>query len=424
MAEYTIDIPGLTDIFIFPLPPELDKQLRLERIRRWKTRKTAVPDPLHWIPGVINQLDDAQDLLYTAWWLAKPLLRRLPKRLIKPAGWFTTTLDLAQLLTVLLGMTQIPGITKPDVYGSSRKILNKFKHPEKALKEFLNKRGWRDRIGFAIQAAQALQTLTGFGIQIGSIFGGLSDAVWGLYRYTHGAAITVRLPPPQDLFGKACRFLLQSDAYTFKREILSEDDIKLWMAAHNVAIGAIQESIHPINEERANTYWNSYIMKFSPWKEDSIEACLEEGIPIHEETKAFSPYPWWRQIPNYHYAVEVPDQWPWERFMKETFPQTEETAVWTEIFEEAGRDSMYLATGVDEKEYYNYPYEVLNVAELANATWKITPYPTDEHAHIWERLAAAIAWADRYTVARPKHWGEALTPLSTQTGTPYRAIPK
>ena len=60
---YTVDIPGLKDIFKYTSPASENKRLKSERYHRFKTKESPVPSIFNWIPGVITYIDDAQDLI-------------------------------------------------------------------------------------------------------------------------------------------------------------------------------------------------------------------------------------------------------------------------------------------------------------------------------------------------------------------------
>jgi hypothetical protein len=82
--RFTINIPGLQDIF--RIPDLESKDLRRQRYKRWMGSRSALPEGLQWIPPLLNKLDDAQDLLYTALVLAKPILKRLGAMIWPPLG--------------------------------------------------------------------------------------------------------------------------------------------------------------------------------------------------------------------------------------------------------------------------------------------------------------------------------------------------
>lgn len=94
-GAYTIDIPGLTDFI--RIPALENEELKFQRWVRFKTQESVLPEPLRWIPGLINKLDDAQDLLFTFLVLARPLLKRLPARFLPGLGWVLLFNDLLNL---------------------------------------------------------------------------------------------------------------------------------------------------------------------------------------------------------------------------------------------------------------------------------------------------------------------------------------
>lgn len=94
-GSYTIDLPGLTDFV--RIPALENEELKFQRWIRFKTQEPLLPEPLRWIPGLINKLDDAQDLLFTALVLARPLLRKLPAWLLPGLGWLLLANDILNL---------------------------------------------------------------------------------------------------------------------------------------------------------------------------------------------------------------------------------------------------------------------------------------------------------------------------------------
>lgn len=95
--KFTIDIPGVSDIL--KLPGLESKELRRERAQRLRTANSAVPQALRWIPPILNKLDDAQDLLFTASVLAVPILKRVLPRLLPFVGWALLVSDLLNSFT-------------------------------------------------------------------------------------------------------------------------------------------------------------------------------------------------------------------------------------------------------------------------------------------------------------------------------------
>lgn len=94
---FTVDIPGIQDII--KVKDWESKALKRERYERFKTRNSAVPQALQWIPPLLTKLDNAQDLLFTALAIAYPLLKFAPKFLLGPIGWILTINDFLNILT-------------------------------------------------------------------------------------------------------------------------------------------------------------------------------------------------------------------------------------------------------------------------------------------------------------------------------------
>ena len=179
-AEFEVQIPGLKDFFRWGTNKTSLPQTVRDRIQRMKDAKSPVPKPLKWIPHVINQIDNAQDIAYTAAFLARPLLRRAPAKAIPYIGWALKALDIANLIVLILGLAMTPGLQKPDLAGTLKRIGRKLKDPAFAFREFVGKPGWRGYLGFVLQAAQASETLTGKGLVLGKMMGCFSDVIWAL----------------------------------------------------------------------------------------------------------------------------------------------------------------------------------------------------------------------------------------------------
>ena len=286
---YTVDLPGAADLFKFIIPALNDKALKKERIKRMREHKSTVPDFLQWIPPVITQIDDAQDLLTTALWLAKPLIKRLPTRFVPFVGWALTISDAANLINMILGMSMTPGLTKPDAHKKFKN--NKFgkKDMTKRVADFLKPGGWKRKFGDIIQAAQASETVTGIGLTLGSVMGAASDFIWAPYRLARGERVEFRLPPEGDPATKAYRFLTQTPQQFWAKDILSPEDHAILLAAQSMATGIALDSGIQNNDERINDLMQSQCPVYIPWDQPSIEALQEEGFDLSRENY-YKPY--------------------------------------------------------------------------------------------------------------------------------------
>jgi len=364
-GTYTIDIPGMRDIFKLPLGYMNDKDLKRQRIKRFKTHKTPVPESFNWIPDVITKLDNAQDLVYTAFFIARPLLRRLPARFIPFIGWAILAMDIANLINGVLGFAMTPGMNKPCM----RKTVKGYRRPKKLLYEswrsFMAPAGWRRWIGFALQAPQALESVTGYGLILGSIMGSISDTLWSIPRALSGDKIVWRGPPPADPVSKAFNYLTSDIFHYNMKDILSPEEHALILIAHNAALSIIFSAGAPIDFERTNTIQNIPVITHEPWELSTLEVLEEEGIDIREDIDAFSPI----KNPTYDQAVlDSINQWhDWEQNLR-GFADKSNYDWWSTVYQvytEASYDVLEKATGVLQDDFLEDDYKVKAATELA-----------------------------------------------------------
>src|SRR3989304_3781074 len=95
---YRIQIPGMKGFVSVPAEKKLTPEVKDIIIKRYMAKYSPVPRKLQWIPGVINQIDDAQDLLSVALTLGKPLLRKLPGRFIPGLAFLQPPIGMLQLV--------------------------------------------------------------------------------------------------------------------------------------------------------------------------------------------------------------------------------------------------------------------------------------------------------------------------------------
>lgn len=91
-SPYTVDVPGLSDIL--RVPGIDDKNTRRERAQRMASHKSGLPDVLSWVPPLLNKLDNAQDLIYTATVIGLQVAKWLGFRTIPGLGLILTANDL------------------------------------------------------------------------------------------------------------------------------------------------------------------------------------------------------------------------------------------------------------------------------------------------------------------------------------------
>lgn len=274
--RYTLDIPGINDFI--KVPPLEDPRLKRERIARMKTAESPIPDPLRWIPSAIAKLDDAQDLLNTALVLAKPIIRRLPGRLIPWVGWLLLLNDVLNFGTFALGVALGGRASKKVFLDQLSKVTIGRTGMLKRVNDFLSRTNW---FGFTLQAGQSVETLTGYGLQLGALMGLVSDATWlGIRTLISGPQpAEIRTPPPSDLSSKAARYLMQPTADLLLLDVLSEDDAQLLLAARCLAINILADELSPeMFAQRGIEAEDLVVPVFRPWSDASKQALEEEDI--------------------------------------------------------------------------------------------------------------------------------------------------
>lgn len=284
---YTIDLPGFSDFI--RIPALEDYELKRDRIIRMITHESPVPEPLQWIPSVITMLDDAQDLLFTGLVLAKPLLTRLPSRFIPGLGWVLTANDTLNTGTAILASTLAGKGPKKAALNALEVLAGGKTRQANRVAQFLETSQW---FGFAIQAPQATEFLTGYGLQLGTLMGAISDSVWGTIAALGGSQVEFRGPPEDNVFEKSIQFLLEVPYEVFGGQTLSEEDHTLLFAAGALAAGVISErgtttKIAPRFEALSRTE----VPVSRPWQRESIAALAAAGIRPDGPLRPFVPSP-------------------------------------------------------------------------------------------------------------------------------------
>jgi len=390
-TTYYIDLPGATDLFSWIIPALNDKELKKQRIERMRTKKSPVPEPLQWVPDVITEIDDAQDLLTTALWLAKPLIRKLPSRFVPYVGWALTASDIANLSTFLLSQSMTPGLTKPDIHKKYKNLRYRKKDMAARVADFLKPGGWRRKFGDIIQAAQASDTVTGVGLTLGSIMGCLSDSMWATYALAKGERVEVRLPPENDYLTKAYRVISMAPKQFHAREILSAEDHAMILAAQNLAIGEIMSAGVPINDERINLLMDYQVPVCIPWEESSIEALQEEGFDLSRENyyKAYIP----AENPTYGDAIDLALESisDYNDALRSEIGTGDEGSIFWTIGRESGIDTLSFATGWEEDDMLEYTTEQISAIKLAEYNLALVSPYTDEEMLEFLYVAMGIA---------------------------------
>jgi hypothetical protein len=279
-VDYTINIPGIQDVV--RIGAYESKELKRQRWLRYQATKNPAPAGAQSAARLLNWIDDAQDLLFTALALAWPLLRRLPLRMLPGLGWVLAVNDILNLMTCMLGFIARPGITKPECFNLLSIVKPaRFYKAGRAAKFLAKFPTW----GFVLQAPQALFTVTrdilglpGYGVLPGPIMGMLSDFFWGLLRSSPGTAVRFNGPPPADISSKAMRYLLQPPYHHGASQAFSLEDHLMLSAATSIASQIL--TLLPMTDdmpERGELLLTLPVPVFTPWTESSLEVALEVG---------------------------------------------------------------------------------------------------------------------------------------------------
>lgn len=278
---YTITLPGVQDVFV--VPPLESNQLKLERIARMRSTNSPIPEPLRWIPQVINWLDDAQDTLITALILGLPLLRRLPSKFIPYLGWALLANDALNLFNMFLSAPLAPRIRKAEFIHTTQRALGGRLARIRAAETFILP-GRVKFLPFLLTAGQVLYSYTGWGLRLGTIMGTISDSFWGIIRLLQGNHLRIIGPPPSDPFHKAARFLSQSYIHGMVTDAILEQDKKLIALATNAAWSILGAPNAPFPDDaRLEEMGNLPVPRFEPWTQSSRQALEESNIVTGEE---------------------------------------------------------------------------------------------------------------------------------------------
>lgn len=273
----TIQIPGFSDIVKIPLidTPEL----KADRITRMKAAVSPVPQALQWIPDAINFLDDIQDTLSLALILAKPLLRRIPAALLGPLGWLLLANDVLNFGTQLLATVQLSRFPKRDLLEISKGYRTGRAARMNAAMIFLqNRTAW---LPFVITAGQVSYNYTGYGLQLGTIMGAITDGIWSLWSAVQGKQVRIIPPPPSDPIMQASKTLSQSWLIPYMAPALTTDEKKLVIAGHAAAFSLLSGAGSPkLDDSLLDAYGHSQFPGYRVQNENSIAALRNDGFSI------------------------------------------------------------------------------------------------------------------------------------------------
>jgi len=286
-VTYTIDLPGFQDFL--RIPALESPKLRKERNIRFGTKKSPIPNPIAWIPSVINILDDAEDLLITLLVIGKPIFRRLPYFFMPGLGWILT-LDVALNLANLLLATALASRSwKRATMKSMLWMFVNRKARLRAVNTFLNKTLWTS---FFLQAGQVSTQYTGYGLSLGAVMGLITDSVWGVIKLAQGEKVIVRPPPRNDILSKAARVLAEMPQAIWFGDNFSMEEQYTLITAQNLAAQIVMEYTPPSYiGARASELGEMSYPVFAPSRTDTLWSLQEQkiihtGLTMNELTQA------------------------------------------------------------------------------------------------------------------------------------------
>jgi hypothetical protein len=190
----------------------------------------------------LTKLDNAQDLLFTGLALAWPLFKLLGPRFAGPLGVLLTINDGLNLATCILANLAPAGHPKAKCLNIIADTVVNRKFFIGRAERFLLKFPWRS---FLIQAPQALNSLTPYGLQLGTIMGAMSDLTWALIRAPWNGLPQIKGPPPSDPLSKAARYLSTPPWHYYHSALFTYEEHWMLSAADVIATGLLMQSETP-----------------------------------------------------------------------------------------------------------------------------------------------------------------------------------
>lgn len=389
--------------------------------------ENKLPQFLKWAPGVINIVDDAQDLLVTGLYLAKPLLRKLPSKLIPGVGWAMVANDLMNLITKILGTATTPGLAKHDLSKKIKRDTKKLANPTEAFKDFMAKGGWRDKLGMALQGLQATDTLFNKGLALGEIMAGLSDSsyssldfIWqnirpDLLGNAEQRAIntskawaemersgqkvldgiiksgTKLWNDAKSLFGpkrspledKASRFLIQIPQFSNIAPFLDDEDIIMLIAAQKMATGVLAEHPYPMLDYRADRITMLPFPMAQPINPVSVSVLKSFGADVNDFVPALDVSTHW---PTIGHAIDQALNNEWDLELELRKRADKDIDLWSDVYDlyrESGEEVITKVTGVTPDKYTGTNKEMMRAASLFDYNLTLQKPFSDKDLWTW-----------------------------------------
>lgn len=190
---FLVQVPNWQDIFQFNNDSVFDDRSKQQRALDYAEalRRSPTPPALQEVGELLTTLDDLQDEAAT---LAVVLMiaEKLAGRAIPGVGWVATAADALNVIYAVASTGTGSGLPGRR---SKRAAVEKAKHTSGGLsgrlEEMRRTGSLKVGVGDLLQGLQATDSVFGTGIQLGSIFGFMQDAFWGV---TRGAEFQARGP--------------------------------------------------------------------------------------------------------------------------------------------------------------------------------------------------------------------------------------
>jgi hypothetical protein len=289
MSEYTISIPQWDDIIkIRPDYTLSEAELKKKKRERYiRIKQSPSPPAQQKLTQILTYIDDTEDILSTALWLGRFAIRRIAPRFIPVVGWAllaTDVMTLAQKMFSILpaGRAAKRGLGEV-LDGNSYTKRSRIRSVERFMRR-------KAGIGVFLEAAQAMETITGFGLSLGGIMGVLTDSVWGAIRSFQGAKVKIRKGRTGSLVEKALMYNFVGAGMAFLPEVLSKEENTRIILASEMAVDEIVANIDPGLDLFRQEMAESQVMpQMVPWDPLTREMLQEDGIdPDRDETPMYA----------------------------------------------------------------------------------------------------------------------------------------
>lgn len=229
-----------------------------------------------------------------------------------------------------------PGLTKPKCLAALLDARPLRQYGLSRAAEFVEKFPWR---GFLWQAPQALYSLTGYGVILGTGMGALTDLFWGAVRAPFSGLPRVQLPVADDPIMKAARYISQAPYHLFHGQVLSYEDHWLLALADAAAITILSGAFPAaILNDRIGDFAASPEIQFRPWNAATLQVLGELGIDPDAEQVPVIP----GMTAQSSYAEilsAIARNFPnWLQTVQREFPATVSASAFAKTLSDAGRD--------------------------------------------------------------------------------------